>query len=454
MAVHVSNKRSAISLSSLCPEVEKYGLCAHKVQQEVNCSLGYQMVPHMKYVADNIVHRYRLLCTALRKSAFQKEEVCAYIQKYRECHNTSVVSYGCAPPDHLAKDAERFFVLLTQKYNSTCPSQGRARSSPLTSRLTLKEDVAYTCDGNRFIRYFFQCAAGFVNATNHMPKDLQYICRVVSIYRHCVNGARHATHCNTRMELNTHLSYMQNFIMEQYEPMCAMRRAAARLSYQRYLDEKECDSDRAQKKYEFCAGDFMRMLQLMEIGTDNERICQIREKYRECLETSSRETNCDFKSHALSRLHTLSALLGRDYGIVCELSGESERGDRRLRHQSCREKGFLKAIEKCDRVFEDDAVLLKENVFGMAPVRSSFLLRAKAMICLHVRDYKKCLMDTALIFHCYEATAEIMDFFKQKLHRLGISYCSGASLAYRSFTLIWILALVLLLSTITPSALQ
>ncbi|KAL3214326.1 hypothetical protein MRX96_007127 [Rhipicephalus microplus] len=256
MAVHVSNKRSAISLSSLCPEVEKYGLCAHKVQNEVNCSLGYQMVPHMKYVAENIVQRYRLLCTALRKSAFQKgttacdrqkfindmflcgyhfanvaevvgtnaEEVCAYIQKYRECHNTSVVSYGCAPPDHLVKDAEKFFVLLTQKYNRTCPSQGRARSSPRTSRLTLNEDVAYTCDGNRFIRYFFQCAAGFVNATKYMPKDLQHICRVVSIYRHCVNGARHATHCNTRMELNTHLSYMQNFIMEQYEPMCTMRR--------------------------------------------------------------------------------------------------------------------------------------------------------------------------------------------------------------------------------------
>lgn len=256
MAVHASNKRSSISLSSLCPEVEKYGLCAHQVQQEVNCSLGYQMVPHMKYVADNIVHRYRLLCTALRKSAFQKgssacdrqkfindmflcgyhfanvaevvganaEEVCAYIQKYRECHNTSLVTYGCAAPDHLSRDAEKFFVLLTQKYNNTCSSQGRARSSPLASRLTFKEDLAYTCDGNRFIRYFFQCAAGFVNATSNSPKDLHYICRVVSIYRHCVNGARHATHCNTRMELNSHLAYMQNFILEQYEPMCAMRR--------------------------------------------------------------------------------------------------------------------------------------------------------------------------------------------------------------------------------------
>ncbi|KAH9362345.1 hypothetical protein HPB48_017997 [Haemaphysalis longicornis] len=48
--------------------------------------------------------------------------------------------------------------------------------------------------------------------------------KAVSIYRHCVNGARHATHCNTRMELNTHLAYMQNYILEQYEPMCAMRR--------------------------------------------------------------------------------------------------------------------------------------------------------------------------------------------------------------------------------------
>ncbi|XP_077503321.1 uncharacterized protein LOC144113850 [Amblyomma americanum] len=111
-------------------------------------------------------------------------------------------------------------------------------------------------------------------------------------------------------------------------------KAAARLSYQRILGEKECDSDRAQKKYEFCAGDFMRMLQLMEIGTDNERICQIREKYRECLETSSRETNCDFKSHALSRLQTLTTLLTRDYGIVCESPDEGDsagRGNRRFR---------------------------------------------------------------------------------------------------------------------------
>ncbi|XP_075530854.1 uncharacterized protein LOC142563956 [Dermacentor variabilis] len=329
------------------------------------------------------------------------------------------------------------------------------RNGPDT--LSSRDYVAYTCDGNRFIRFFFQCAAGFVNATSNSPKDLHYICRVVSIYRHCVNGARHATHCNMRMELNNHLAYMQNFILEQYEPMCAVRRAAARLSYQRILGDRECDSDRAQKKYEFCAGDFMRMLQLMEIGTDNERICQIREKYRECLETSSHETNCDFKSHGLSRLHTLTTLLARDYGIVCEASGDTgpgERGDRRLRHQSCRERGFLKAIEKCDRVFEDDAVLLKENVFRMAPVRSSFLLRAKAMICMHVRDYKKCLMDTALIFHCYEATAEIMDFFKQKLNRLGISYCSSAPLTHKPFTLILIMALVPILGTILLSASQ
>lgn len=51
-------------------------------------------------------------------------------------------------------------------------------------------------------------------------------------------------------------------------------KAAAKLSYQLLEDEKECEVDKAQRKYEFCAGDFMRMLQLMEIGTDNDRICQ------------------------------------------------------------------------------------------------------------------------------------------------------------------------------------
>lgn len=221
-----------------------------------------------------------------------------------------------------------------------------------------------------------------------------------------------------------------------------------KLSYQRAFSENECDSDRAQKKYEFCAGDFMRMLQLMEIGTDNDRICQIRIKYKECLETSSRETNCDFKSHALSRLHTLTTLLQRDYGIICEGQNEASAGlggSRRVRHQSCREKGFLKAIEKCDHVFEDDAVLLKENLFRMATIQSSFLIRAKEIVCLHVREYRKCLMDTSVIYHCYEATAEIMDFFKQKLTRLGISYCSDAVMTHCSLLL---LSLVLFLGAI------
>lgn len=265
-----------------------------------------------------------------------EKPLCPYLEKYRTCQNKSIETYGCAPPDQLYKDAEKFFELLTKKYVGMCGSPSQARSILRTSRLTLREGAAYTCDGNRFIRYFFQCASGFVNSTGHLTNDAHYICRAVSIYRHCVNGARHATHCNTRMELNTHLAYMQNYILEQYEPMCAMRRAAVKLSYQHAFSEKECDSDRAQKKYEFCAGDFMRMLQLMEIGTDNDRICQIRIKYKECLETSSRETNCDFKSHALSRLHTLTTLLQRDYGIICEGKNEASAvlgGNRRVRRK-------------------------------------------------------------------------------------------------------------------------
>lgn len=254
-SVHISDKRSSISLGSLCPEVDKYGLCVHRIQQEANCSLGHQIVPHIKFIANSISHRYRLLCTALRKAAFQKgnticnrqrfindmflcgyhfaniaevlgndKPLCPYLEKYRTCQNKSIEVYGCAPPDQLYKDAEKFFELLTKKYVGSCASSSQARSILRTSRLTLREGAAYTCDGNRFIRYFFQCASGFVNSTGHLTNDAHYICRAVSIYRHCVNGARHATHCNTRMELNTHLAYMQNYILEQYEPMCAMRR--------------------------------------------------------------------------------------------------------------------------------------------------------------------------------------------------------------------------------------
>ncbi|CAN7991687.1 unnamed protein product [Ixodes hexagonus] len=116
-------------------------------------------------------------------------------------------------------------------------------------------------------------------------------------------------------------------------------------------------------------------------------LARIRGKYRECLEQSSRETACDFKVHALSRLRTLTALLKRDYGILCDGQSVAQKeldhnNHRPARHQSCRERGFLKAIEKCDHVFEDDAVLLKENVIRASSIRTSFVIRAKEMICL------------------------------------------------------------------------
>ncbi|CAN7991689.1 unnamed protein product, partial [Ixodes hexagonus] len=210
-SAHVSDKRSSITLSGLCPQVEKYTLCAHQSQQDANCSSGLEMVPHIKYIMESIISRYQILCTALGRTAYQKgttacnrqrfindmflcgyhfaniaevvggDNICKYLQKYAQCHNTSVETYGCAPPDQLYADARVFYSALTKRFAAGCPEHGIATNAPAVSRLTLREE--FSCDGNRFIRYFFQCATGFVNATRHSPEDKEYICRQVENQR-------------------------------------------------------------------------------------------------------------------------------------------------------------------------------------------------------------------------------------------------------------------------------
>ncbi|CAN7976165.1 unnamed protein product, partial [Ixodes persulcatus] len=208
-SVHVSEKRSSIALASLCPQVEKYSLCAHQSQQDANCPLGQTMAPHIKYIMESIVSRYQILCTALGRTAFQKgttacnrhrfindmflcgyhfaniaevvggNNICKYLAKYAECHNTSVETYACAPPDQLYADAKVFYNALTKRFAGDCKDNGEATNAPSVSRLTLREGSEFSCDGNRFIRYFFQCASGFVNATLNSPTDKKYICRQV-----------------------------------------------------------------------------------------------------------------------------------------------------------------------------------------------------------------------------------------------------------------------------------
>lgn len=47
---------------------------------------------------------------------------------------------------------------------------------------------------------------------------------MVSIYRHCVNGARHETHCNKPIAVQSHLTFMQNYILDEYEAVCVVER--------------------------------------------------------------------------------------------------------------------------------------------------------------------------------------------------------------------------------------
>ncbi|XP_049512809.1 uncharacterized protein LOC119431095 isoform X4 [Dermacentor silvarum] len=177
-AVRVFQNHATVSLTSICPEVDAYDQCAHDTQLEARCSSGYEMAPHIKFIADGVTQRYHLLCTALKKAAFQKGTTacnrqrfindmflcgfhfanimdiyrkdssinpCAYIERYKKCHNTSLETYGCAPPDQLYKDAERFFEFLTQKFTEKCRAESKTGNVAMVSRLTDKDgELAHT----------------------------------------------------------------------------------------------------------------------------------------------------------------------------------------------------------------------------------------------------------------------------------------------------------------------
>ncbi|KAL1445041.1 hypothetical protein MTO96_045239, partial [Rhipicephalus appendiculatus] len=67
-AVRVFQNHDTVSLTSICPEVDTYDQCARETQQEARCSSGYEMAPHIKFIADGVTQRYHLLCDALKKA--------------------------------------------------------------------------------------------------------------------------------------------------------------------------------------------------------------------------------------------------------------------------------------------------------------------------------------------------------------------------------------------------
>nr|XP_037270985.1 uncharacterized protein LOC119163143 [Rhipicephalus microplus] len=204
-AVRVFQNHDTVSLTSICPEVDTYDQCARETQHEARCSSGYEMAPHIKFIADGVTQRYHLLCDALNKAAFQKGTTacnrqrfindmflcgfhfanimdiarkdssinqCSYIERYKKCHNTSLETYGCAPPDQLYKDAEKFFEFLTHKFMDKCRGDNKAGNVALVSLLTDKDgasDAENSCDGYNFIGHFFRCSNYFMNATRSLP---------------------------------------------------------------------------------------------------------------------------------------------------------------------------------------------------------------------------------------------------------------------------------------------
>ncbi|KAH6922834.1 hypothetical protein HPB50_019646 [Hyalomma asiaticum] len=211
-AVRVFENHATVSLTSICPEVDSYDQCARETQREARCSSGYGMAPHMKFIADGVTQRYRLLCAALEKAAFQKSTTacnrprfindmflcgfhfanimdiarkdstinpCRYIERYKKCHNTSLETYGCAPPDQLYKDAEKFFEFLTQKFADKCRADHKA-GNVVVSLVTDKDgapDDENSCNGYSFIGHFLRCSNHFMNATNGSFQDTRHICR-------------------------------------------------------------------------------------------------------------------------------------------------------------------------------------------------------------------------------------------------------------------------------------
>ncbi|XP_064467142.1 uncharacterized protein LOC135378159 isoform X2 [Ornithodoros turicata] len=350
------NSSSLRDVTSVCPHVDDYLKCTSEGSQSAKCSPKSLELLHLNYVSNKIVGRYLALCRALRNTAHQVKttacnqkrfindiflcgyhfsnivdvldsngaNVCPYYMKYQACHNVSIETYGCAPPDPLYADASAFFSYLTSSYSGTCPTSNNT-ARQVIARVVMGEEER-TCDANKFIRHFLHCAATFINATDYPSMGKEHVCRLVNVYRHCVSGARHVTHCNRRMALNGHLAYMQNYVVQEFDTKCAKKRAGAQFSLQRMDPGKNCDADKAQKKYEFCAGDFMRMIQLVEIGFDNEKICQLRDKYHDCLMEASRENHCDYNELAVGRMRTLTALLKRDYSIDCNKIGSLGRG--------------------------------------------------------------------------------------------------------------------------------
>lgn len=77
-----------------------------------------------------------------------------YYEKYQRCHNNSIETYGCAPPDQLYNDANAFFNSLTKRYG--CNKKEGALNAPLVAHVELEAGTFQSRrDGSSFYYYEF-----------------------------------------------------------------------------------------------------------------------------------------------------------------------------------------------------------------------------------------------------------------------------------------------------------
>ncbi|XP_064476086.1 uncharacterized protein LOC135389985 [Ornithodoros turicata] len=244
-----ATNRTVLVLASLCPQVDKYTACVYRSKQDAACAEGEHVLPHINYVAEKVVKRYRVLCRALQRAETQKTsscnrkrfinemfrcgyqfsnavdalgrnstaDICPRFEKYVKCHKASISHFGCSSSDDLRDSAKVFFKALTHDFTDLCSTQ--PNRSGVVARVMLQE-TDLSCDMGRFMRFFFLCTSRFVNGVDSANVSVP-VCNIVKNFRHCVASSRHATQCNTQMELNTHVVYFQNFLLRDIEARCA-----------------------------------------------------------------------------------------------------------------------------------------------------------------------------------------------------------------------------------------
>ncbi|XP_077496186.1 uncharacterized protein LOC144107076 [Amblyomma americanum] len=252
-SVNIFQNRATVSLTSICLHVDDYEKCAKESERAAGCSSRYRIAPGIRFIADGVMQRYRLVCTALRRSALQKGTTacnrqrfvndmflcgfhfanimevaskdssispCPYIEKYKKCHNASLETYGCAPPDQLHKDAEKFFEFLTQKFLDKCKGDTKSPTYARVSLFSSKRARNKSCNQYKFIGHFLKCSTDFMNETAGSTQYTDQMCHTVGFYRRCVGRARLGTHCVGTSDLDDHLSSMENSVLGKKPSKC------------------------------------------------------------------------------------------------------------------------------------------------------------------------------------------------------------------------------------------